>query len=84
VECLIGFVAETMLQSIKRATDDQIAQWYYEVSLSLVGCRHELTRTCVALANLRQESTLRVESRKATQEGQEARKPCTVIKQHAR
>jgi hypothetical protein len=39
VECLIGFVAETMLQSIKRATDDQIAQWYYDVSLSLVACR---------------------------------------------
>ena len=40
VECLIGFVAETMLQSIKRATDDQIAQWYYNVSLSLVARRH--------------------------------------------
>jgi hypothetical protein len=32
VECLIGFVAETTLQSIRRATDDTIAHWYYAVS----------------------------------------------------
>lgn len=32
VECLIGFVAETTIQSIKRATDDSIANWYYAAS----------------------------------------------------
>jgi histone deacetylase 6 len=31
VECLIGFVAESTIQSIKRATDDTIANWYYAV-----------------------------------------------------
>jgi histone deacetylase 6 len=35
VECLIGFVAETTLQSIKRATDDTIAHWYHAVSQAL-------------------------------------------------
>lgn len=32
VECLIGFVTGGTLQSIKRATDDTIATWYYAVS----------------------------------------------------
>lgn len=32
VELLIGFVAETTIQSIKRTTDDTIANWYYTVS----------------------------------------------------
>ena len=32
VECLIGFVADTSIQSIKRATDDNVADWYYSVS----------------------------------------------------
>lgn len=32
VECLIGFVGETTIQSIKRATDDTISSWYYSVS----------------------------------------------------
>ena len=32
VECLIGFVAETTIQSIKRAADDFISTWYFEVS----------------------------------------------------
>lgn len=32
VVCLLGFVAETMLQSIKRTTDDMISTWYYAVS----------------------------------------------------
>ena len=31
VECLIGFVADTSIQSIKRATDDNVADWYYSV-----------------------------------------------------
>jgi hypothetical protein len=31
VECLIGFVADTTIQSIKRATDDTISDWYYAV-----------------------------------------------------
>lgn len=35
VELLIGFVAETTIQSIKRTTDDTIANWYYTVSPSL-------------------------------------------------
>ncbi|PZC92245.1 AcuC, Deacetylase, histone deacetylase and acetoin utilization protein [Pyrenophora tritici-repentis] len=33
VECLIGFVAETTIQSIKRAADDFISTWYYEHSM---------------------------------------------------
>ncbi|KAI8943814.1 hypothetical protein NX059_001787 [Plenodomus lindquistii] len=32
VEVLIGFVAETTIQSIKRATDDNIHHWYHDVS----------------------------------------------------
>jgi histone deacetylase 6 len=32
IACLIGFVAETTIQSIKRTTDDTIANWYYAVS----------------------------------------------------
>jgi hypothetical protein len=32
IACLIGFVAETTIQSIKRTTDDTIAAWYYAVS----------------------------------------------------
>jgi histone deacetylase 6 len=32
VECLIGFAAETNIESIKRPTDDTIAHWYYAVS----------------------------------------------------
>lgn len=32
VECLIGFVAESTIQSVKRATDDTIASWYHSVS----------------------------------------------------
>lgn len=34
VECLIGFVAGTTIQSIKRATDDTISSWYHSVSES--------------------------------------------------
>jgi histone deacetylase 6 len=34
VECLIAFVAETTIQSIKRATDDSIAEWYHAVSIA--------------------------------------------------
>lgn len=33
VECLIGFVADTSVQAIKRATDDTIQHWYHAVSL---------------------------------------------------
>ncbi|KAF2033458.1 hypothetical protein EK21DRAFT_58471 [Setomelanomma holmii] len=40
VECLIGFVADTTIQSIKRATDDMIAQWYYEHSKIFVKNSH--------------------------------------------
>jgi histone deacetylase 6 len=36
VECLIGFVAETTIQSIKRATDDTISSWYHSVSKAQV------------------------------------------------
>ena len=31
IQCLIGFVSETSIQSIKRATDDNIASWYHAV-----------------------------------------------------
>ncbi|KAF2826405.1 hypothetical protein CC86DRAFT_351075 [Ophiobolus disseminans] len=40
VECLIGFVAETTIQSIKRATDDTIANWYYEHSKIFIKNSH--------------------------------------------
>lgn len=31
IEHLIGFVCETPIYSIKRATDDNIGHWFYEV-----------------------------------------------------
>ncbi|KAF1833144.1 hypothetical protein BDW02DRAFT_589899 [Decorospora gaudefroyi] len=40
VECLIGFVAETTIQSIKRATDDTIAAWYFAHSMIFVKKSH--------------------------------------------
>ncbi|KAI4946549.1 hypothetical protein J4E91_007237 [Alternaria rosae] len=40
VECLIGFVGETTIQSIKRATDDTISSWYYSHSLIFVKNSH--------------------------------------------
>lgn len=40
VECLIGFVAETTIQSIKRATDDTISSWYYSHSMIFVKNSH--------------------------------------------
>ena len=33
VQYLIGFVADTTIQSVRRATDDSISAWYHEVSL---------------------------------------------------
>jgi len=32
VECLVGFVAETTIQSVRRHADDSIQSWYYDVS----------------------------------------------------
>jgi histone deacetylase 6 len=40
VECLIGFVGETTIQSIKRATDDTISSWYYSHSMIFVKNSH--------------------------------------------
>ncbi|KAH3955578.1 hypothetical protein HBH64_124100 [Parastagonospora nodorum] len=40
VECLIGFVAETTIQSIKRPTDDTIALWYHAHSKIFVKNSH--------------------------------------------
>ncbi|KAH7089892.1 putative histone deacetylase [Paraphoma chrysanthemicola] len=40
VECLIGFVAETTIQSIKRTTDDTIADWYHRHSKIFVKNSH--------------------------------------------
>ncbi|CAI6329932.1 unnamed protein product [Periconia digitata] len=40
VECLIGFLSDTTLQSIKRPTDDNIGNWYYAHSLIFVEHDH--------------------------------------------
>ncbi|KAH7411651.1 putative histone deacetylase [Phaeosphaeria sp. MPI-PUGE-AT-0046c] len=40
VDCLIGFVAETTIQSIKRATDDTIQHWYHAHSRIFVKSSH--------------------------------------------
>ncbi|KAH8716962.1 hypothetical protein GQ44DRAFT_775716 [Phaeosphaeriaceae sp. PMI808] len=40
IECLIAFVAETTIQSIKRATDDLIADWYYAHSKIFIKNSH--------------------------------------------
>ncbi|KAF1970095.1 hypothetical protein BU23DRAFT_214609 [Bimuria novae-zelandiae CBS 107.79] len=40
VECLIGFVANTSIQSVKRATDDRVADWYYTHSKIFVQRDH--------------------------------------------
>ncbi|KAF2129034.1 hypothetical protein P153DRAFT_357507 [Dothidotthia symphoricarpi CBS 119687] len=40
IACLIGFVAETAIQSIKRPTDDTIASWYFERSRIFVKNSH--------------------------------------------
>ncbi|KAF2471383.1 uncharacterized protein BDR25DRAFT_26767 [Lindgomyces ingoldianus] len=42
IQCLIGFVADTVIQSIKRATDDNIASWYYNHSLVFVASTHHV------------------------------------------
>ncbi|KAF2180195.1 putative histone deacetylase [Zopfia rhizophila CBS 207.26] len=42
IECLIGFVSETSIQSIKRATDDNIAMWYHEHSRIFVANSHHV------------------------------------------
>ncbi|KAF1961159.1 putative histone deacetylase [Byssothecium circinans] len=40
VQCLIGFLSSTTLQSIKRPTDDNIAAWYYDHSLIFIDHNH--------------------------------------------
>lgn len=61
VECLIGFVAETTIQSIKRPTDDTIAHWYYAVRhIYLHLPEHILTRHPTAFQDLRQEQPFRL------------------------
>ncbi|KAL6708309.1 Histone deacetylase hda1 [Coniothyrium glycines] len=40
VECLIGFVADSTIQSIKRATDDNISSWYHDHSMIFVKNSH--------------------------------------------
>ncbi|KAF2118870.1 hypothetical protein BDV96DRAFT_596684 [Lophiotrema nucula] len=42
VECLIGFVSQTSIQSVKRATDDNISSWYYDHSLVFVAKSHHV------------------------------------------
>ena len=32
IELLIGFVADSAIQSVKRPTDDDVGTWYYHVS----------------------------------------------------
>ncbi|KAJ4289743.1 Histone deacetylase hda1 [Kalmusia sp. IMI 367209] len=48
VECLVGFVADTSVQSIKRAYGDDIADWYYKHARIYVQPNHTVwdpTRT---------------------------------------
>lgn len=33
IELLIGFVAESNIQSVKRPTDDDVGNWYHRVRL---------------------------------------------------
>lgn len=40
VACLVGFVAETTIRSVKRATDDAIQSWYYDHSRIFVKNSH--------------------------------------------
>jgi hypothetical protein len=61
VECLIGFVAETTIQSIKRPTDDTIALWYHAVSpIDPYLAEHILTCHPTAFQDLRQEQPFRL------------------------
>jgi len=40
VECLVGFVAETTIQSVRRHADDSIQSWYYDHSRIFVKNSH--------------------------------------------
>jgi hypothetical protein len=74
VECLIGFVAETTIQSIKRPTDDTIAHWYHAVSLnSIILAKRTLTLGSAALQDLCQEQPLRLGPVSPTQAPPQAR-----------
>lgn len=42
VECLIGFVNGTTMQSVKRATDDTISHWYFEHSRIFLNNSHSI------------------------------------------
>lgn len=85
VECLIGFVAETTIQSIKRPTDDTIAHWYHAVShtkskLAIL----TLTLSSTAFQNLCQEQPLRLGPIPPTQAPPQARQPRQVLRKLAR
>jgi hypothetical protein len=85
IECLIGFVAETTIQSIKRPTDDTIAHWYHAVNYTphrLTECR--LTSTLTALQNLRQEQPLRLGPIPSTQTPPQAGQPRQVFRKLTR
>jgi hypothetical protein len=89
VECLIGFVAETSLQSIKRATDDTIAEWYFNVSpppsRTLYQTYHYTDApSLAALPNLRQKQPLRMGSIAPAQTPPKARQPDPVPTRLAR
>ncbi|KAF1997240.1 hypothetical protein P154DRAFT_579163 [Amniculicola lignicola CBS 123094] len=42
IKHIIGFVADSGIRSIKRATDDNIGHWYYEHSLIFVANSHDV------------------------------------------
>jgi hypothetical protein len=87
VECLIGFVAETTIQSIKRATDDTIANWYHAVSPSpsvSVPLYDKLMPPSLALQNLRQELALRLGPLPPTQTPPQTGQPGQIAPRLAR
>jgi hypothetical protein len=85
VQCLFGFVAETTLQSIKRNTDDTIANWYYTVNRLPPPCFvPDANPDLLALKNLHQEQPLRLGSLTATQAPPEARTAHQIVTGHSR
>ncbi|ORY18010.1 hypothetical protein BCR34DRAFT_583276 [Clohesyomyces aquaticus] len=42
IQCIIGFISDSALASIKRTTDDNITQWYYNHSLVFVAPTHHV------------------------------------------
>ena len=68
IELIIGFVADSALQPVKRPTDDDVGLWYYHVCLPQF-CS-QLGRLLIphlsAHQNLREAESLRLQTRKET------------------